>query len=60
MALLTVAVVAAIEDSGALDYARGCARREADAALACLAPLTPGPYRDALAELAELAIHRNG
>lgn len=53
------AVVAAIEGSGALDYARACARREADSARACLAALPPGDYRDALAELAELAINRN-
>ena len=54
------AVVAAIEGSGALDYARACARREADSARACLDALTPGVYRDALAELAEIAISRTG
>ena len=51
-------VVAAIEDSGALDYARACALREAASARACLDAVPPGPYRDSLAALADFAVQR--
>jgi octaprenyl-diphosphate synthase len=52
------AVVAAIEATGALDYSRECARRESEAARACLVPLPASPYREALATLTEIALTR--
>lgn len=52
------AVVAAIQACGALDYTRACARREADAAQACLASLPDSPWRQALHALADVAVTR--
>jgi octaprenyl-diphosphate synthase len=52
------AVVTAIEASGALEYSRACARAEAAAARQCLEVLPAGPYREALADLADFAISR--
>ena len=52
------AVVNVIQQSGALDYARACAQREADAACAALTVLPPSAQREGLALLAHLAIHR--
>jgi len=51
-------IVAAIRDSGALDYARQCAREHADLARAALEPLPASPARDALALLAEHSVDR--
>ena len=49
-----------IRGSGALDYARACAQRESDAACALLPDLVPpSPYREALQQLAWLAVHRS-
>ncbi len=52
-------VLAAIHETGALDAARACAQAEASAAIACLAALPPGPYRDALEGLARAAVGRS-
>ena len=53
-------VAAVIRTSGALDYARGCARRESEAACAALAGiLPPSAYREALEALAVLAVDRS-
>jgi octaprenyl-diphosphate synthase len=52
-------VVACIERSGGLEYARERALLESHAAAAALAPLEKTPYRDALAALAEVAVGRD-
>ena len=52
------AVVAAIHATGALDYSRDCAEREVATARAGLDALPAGPYRDALAGLADFAVAR--
>lgn len=51
-------VIAAVRRSGGLEYTRQLANREADAAIALLAELPASRYRDALAALAHLAVHR--
>jgi octaprenyl-diphosphate synthase len=48
----------AIETSGGLRYTAEKARREVDAAIAALAPLSASKFRDGLIELAQFAIHR--
>jgi len=53
------AILALLERLGAFEYSLGQARREADMAIAALAPLADGPYKQALCQLAELAIARN-
>ena len=52
-------VVAAIRDTGALDYARGRAGEEADAACAAIAHLPHSTYMDSLLQLASFAVTRN-
>ena len=52
------AVLAAIEDSGALEYTAQKAREQAARAIACLDHLPAGQYRDALVELTEFAVAR--
>jgi octaprenyl-diphosphate synthase len=52
-------VVAAIRESGALDYAREAARRHALEAEAALAAVPQSPWRDALATLAQFAVDRD-
>jgi len=52
------AIAVAVSQSGALDYARAIARREADQAQSCLAMLPESPYRQALHLLAEIALSR--
>ena len=52
------AVLAAIRRSGALDYARGQAEAEAEAACAALSVIPPTPYRDSLLQLASFAVTR--
>jgi len=52
------AVLAVLDRTGAIEYAREQAREEAARAHAELAALPPGKYRDALAALADLAVHR--
>jgi octaprenyl-diphosphate synthase len=52
------AVLAAIRDTGALDYARACASNEARLAAAELAGLGPSRQREFLIELADFAVSR--
>jgi octaprenyl-diphosphate synthase len=52
------AVVTAIRDTGALDYARTQARTEAQAASAALAAFPNSNYRDYLLQLADFAVNR--
>jgi len=51
-------VLEAIRACGALDYASGCARREADAALEALAPLGASAFKRSLLELASFSVTR--
>lgn len=52
-------IQSAIESSGALDYTRAVAEREAEAALAIAEQLPPSKYRRSLLELCSFAIHRD-
>jgi octaprenyl-diphosphate synthase len=51
-------VLAAIRSSGALDYARAAARREAAVAARAISDLAPSAYRDSLLELAAFSVTR--
>lgn len=51
-------VIRIVHDSGALDYCRQRATEETEAALAALTALPDSQYRDALSNLAKLALHR--
>ncbi|MFP5440061.1 MAG: polyprenyl synthetase family protein [Gammaproteobacteria bacterium] len=51
-------IIAAVRRSGGLEYTRKLANAEADAAIALLQELPASRYRDALAALAHLAVHR--
>ncbi|MGL5285272.1 MAG: octaprenyl diphosphate synthase [Aeromonas sp.] len=51
-------ILAILERTGALDYARTRAREEADKAIAALAILPAGEHRDALEALAHMAVQR--
>lgn len=51
-------VLAAVRATGALDYARGVAQREAEAARDALAALAPSVHRDSLLELASFSVSR--
>lgn len=53
------AVVRAIRETGALDYARSRAKSEADAACAAIAHLPGSTYKDSLIELADFAVTRS-
>ncbi|WP_273432298.1 octaprenyl diphosphate synthase [Chitinibacter tainanensis] len=53
------AILAAVQQSGALDYARQIASEEAARAKACLSHLPTNPHTEALLALADLAIARN-
>ena len=53
------AVIAAIHNTGALDYARRCAQREAEAACAAIARLPRSRYLESLLQLADFAVTRN-
>ncbi len=53
------AVVAAIRDTGASDYVREVARREAGLARQAIRDLPPSPYTHALHELAEQSLRRD-
>ncbi|QKJ66684.1 octaprenyl diphosphate synthase [Deefgea piscis] len=53
------AVLAAVQQTGALEYARHTAEQEAERAKACLASLPDNPFTQALHALASLAIDRN-
>ena len=48
-----------ITDTGALEYAREQARREAAAACAAIERLANSKYRDSLLQLADFAVNRN-
>jgi octaprenyl-diphosphate synthase len=52
------AVIAAIRATGALDYARQAAHREAETARVAIAALADSPYKNALLELAFFAVER--
>jgi len=52
------AVLAAVRGSGALDYARAAASREAEAAQAALAPLGESEFKRSLLELASFSVAR--
>jgi octaprenyl-diphosphate synthase len=52
------AVVAAISRTGALDYARDCARREAAIATARLDALPGSAFKDSLLQLAQFSVER--
>jgi octaprenyl-diphosphate synthase len=51
-------VIRAVERSGALDYTKAQAERQAQAAIALLPELPVNRYRDALAQLAEFSVSR--
>jgi octaprenyl-diphosphate synthase len=51
-------VLEAVMATGALDYAREAARREAEAAKRALAPLAASAHRDSLLELASFSVAR--
>jgi octaprenyl-diphosphate synthase len=51
-------VLAVVRESGALDYAREAALREAGAARAALAPLAASKHKDSLLELASFSVGR--
>lgn len=51
-------ILAILESTGSLDYARTRAREEADKAIAALAILPAGEHRDALEALAHMAVQR--
>ncbi len=53
-----VAVIAAIRATGAIDYARAVAQREADTARTALSLLRDSPHKAALLELALFAVER--
>ncbi|WP_373976689.1 polyprenyl synthetase family protein [Chitinibacter sp. SCUT-21] len=53
------AVLAAVQQSGALEYARQVAQKEAQLAIDCLEHLADNPHTQALKALATLAINRN-
>lgn len=52
-------IIALVRDCGALDYSRQRAREESDAAAAALTSLTSSAYRDALTQLARIAVQRD-
>lgn len=52
-------VLEAIRDTGALDFARDCAVREAEAAREALRPLKDSPYKQSLLDLATFAVARS-
>ncbi len=52
------AVIAAVRRSGGLEYTRQLAEQQAHSAIQLLAELPTSHYRDALASLAQLAVHR--
>ena len=53
------AVLSAISTSGALDYTRRAAEEQAERALAAIADLPAGIYKDALLQLAEFSVKRS-
>jgi octaprenyl-diphosphate synthase len=53
------AVLAAIRDCGALDYARAAAVREAEAAAGAITALPPSEFKDSLLKLASFSVTRS-
>jgi octaprenyl-diphosphate synthase len=51
-------VLAALRQTGALDYARACAEEESRQAASCLESLQPSTYRETLLELTAFAVTR--
>ena len=51
-------VLEAIRDTGALEYARDAARKEAEVAKAAVAEVPDSPYRRMLVELADFSVNR--
>jgi octaprenyl-diphosphate synthase len=51
-------VLAALRQTGALEYARACAEKESHEAAACLDTLPPSTYRETLLELSAFAVTR--
>jgi len=51
-------VLDAVNGTGALDYARAVARREADAARRAITPLAPSGHKESLLELAAFSVTR--
>ncbi|MDO6619177.1 MULTISPECIES: octaprenyl diphosphate synthase [unclassified Shewanella] len=52
-------IVAALKDSGALEYTKQKADEEADKAIAALAPIADSEYKTALISLAKISVQRN-
>lgn len=52
-------VIAAIDSTGAIDYTKKIAHKEADMAIEALTGLPTSPYTDALHALAKFAVNRN-
>ena len=59
LAALVSVVLAAITSTGALDYARAAAGREAQAAVRAIAALPPSACKDSLLELASFSVTRS-
>jgi octaprenyl-diphosphate synthase len=53
-----MAVLAALQDTGALDYARACAEEESRLSARCLDALAPSTCRETLLELSAFAVTR--
>ncbi len=53
------AIMAAIRDTGALEYARGCATAEVEAGCAALRAFPDSEFRDALVSIARQAVDRD-
>ncbi|WP_144213261.1 octaprenyl diphosphate synthase [Shewanella donghaensis] len=52
-------IVAALQESGALEYTKQKANEEADKAIAALAPIADSDYKTALISLAKISVQRN-
>jgi octaprenyl-diphosphate synthase len=52
-------VMLAIRETGALDYVRQQARREADIACAAISHLPPSNYKESLLQLSDFAVTRS-
>ena len=52
-------ILAVIKNTGALTYTRALAEKEADAAIAALAIIPDSDYKQALIELAHVAVERD-
>jgi octaprenyl-diphosphate synthase len=52
-------VIDIVRDSGALNYTRQLAEKQAQAALQCLAPVPASIYRDAMESMVEFSVSRS-